>query len=537
MKLLLIFALVMSGCTFKKKHNNQTASGHNELYSHPGLPTVKDPEKFIRLSVASFNDLEAQHSPLNIEFTDKSNKQPQTIKIGGAQVIEQYLSILRQNSPNTVLLDSGDIFSPEVRTDDIKQFYEKLGFDALTLGTSDFNIKLPDGYQSSPQFFKDFVAKSKTPLVLSNLYDLRTARHIEWPGVKPYLLKQVGELKVGVIGLIPDDIVGKTTVDNRLGLFVENMLQSTLRQARLLRSLGANIVVVITHQNIHCGYQVAKEKKLPLEKVNFEPHNENLCDLTGILGDYVKRLPPQLVDLVIGGRTEEKVANYVGNTIVMSGFPKGSSFSLVDFYFDKKSKQLIPELTQVYQPIMTCHEFFSATNDCYYRDPSINHSKRIPAIFFEKEIKPVDTNEKSSSTSIDWKKAKEELGVDLIFNLNNNGYAKILRLEISGKELAQLLEEEYNLGNAQYWHPNPFAVKNDLLALYISGERLDQDKNYLIALDLESRNDSILFSKRLKDASYEILPNKSFVDFSYSDQVSTRLSAKTKDTKPLDLDM
>lgn len=533
MKHLLILALIVGGCTFKKKPlSNQVLNGHSDLYSHSPLPEVKDPERYIRLSVASFNDLEAQLTPLTVEFKDKKNKETQSLKIGGVNVITQYINILRQNSSNTLLLDSGDIFSAEAALPEINNFYQQLKFDAFTLGMNDFNIKLPEGYQSSPQYFKDFAALSKAPLVLSNLYDLKTARHVEWPGVKPYLLKSVGELKVGIIGLIPDDIVGKTTVDNRLGLFVENMLQSTLRQARLLRSLGANMVIVLTHQNIHCGHKLAKEGNLPLDKVNFEPRNESLCDLSGFLGEYLQRLPPHLVDLVIGGRTEEKVANYVGNTLVLSGYSKGISFNLADFYFDKKTKQLVPEITQVYQPIMTCHEFFKETNDCYYKDETVNHKERVPAKFFEVEIIPDTTENTNTTVKIDYQRALNGLDVDLIFNLKKTGNTKILKFEISGTELAKLLEEEYNMGHAKYWHPRPYHVQDGVVSLNVSGEGLKADRIYKIALDLDSRNESVIFRNRLKEKSVLVLPNHSLNDFHYSDKISTKLSAAKDTTLP-----
>jgi len=534
MKVALALVLLLGACSFKKKPlSNQVLKGHSELYSYPGAPSIEDPEKFIRLSIASFNDLEAQLSPLNIEFKDKKNKEAQSIRIGGAEVIAQYMKILRDNSPNTLLLDSGDIFAPDISAQDIMKFYQDLGFDALTLGMNDFNVKLPEGYQSSPQYFKDFAAASKTPLVLSNLYDLKTARHIEWQGVKPYLLKDVGQLKVGIIGIIPDDIVGKTTVDNRLGLFVENMLQSTLRQARLLRSLGANMIVVLTHQNINCGHEIANEKKLPLEKVNFEPRNQDICDLTNILGEYVKRLPPDLVDLVIGGRSEQKAANYVGNTLVLSGFAKGVSFNLADFYFDKKTKQLQTELTQIYQPVMTCHEFFQETQDCYYKDETVNHRKRVPAKFFGVEITPVQAQDTSAFLNIDYQRALKELELDLIFNLKKKGITKILKFEISGHDLIKLLEEEYNLGHSKFWQPNPFSTNKRSISLTIGGNQISRDKTYKVGLDLESRNESVIFLNRLKENDFTLLPNLSWNDFTFSDKVSTKLAAQTIGTKPL----
>ena len=109
-----------------------------------------------------------------------------------------------------------------------------------------------------PNLIKYFSAKSKTPLILSNLYEVKTARAVEWTGTLPYLIREVNGVKVGILGLIPDDVVELTPIDNRIGLYVDSMLESTLRQSRLLRSLGAEIIVVLTHQGLTCGEELAQ---------------------------------------------------------------------------------------------------------------------------------------------------------------------------------------------------------------------------------------------------------------------------------------
>ena len=532
MKKVLLLALILGGCSFKNKGlNNQVSEGHKELYTYPEAPSIEKPEEFIRLSVASFNDLEAQIQPLEIKFKDKKNKEEESIKIGGKEVITQYINILRANSKNTLLLDAGDIFSPNTPTKDIIDFYEDLKFDAITFGMSDFNIKLPEEFKNTPDYLKHFAASTKTPLILSNLYDLKTARHIEWPGSKPYVLKTVGDIKVGIIGLIPDDIVGKTTVDNRLGLFVENMLQSTLRQARLLKSLGANIVVVMTHQSLNCGLNMARQKNLPLEKVNFEPRNPEICDLTSVLGEFVNRLPPNLVDVVIGGRSEQKVANYVNDTLVMSGFAKGVSFNLADFYFNKKTKELIPQKTQVFQPVMTCHEFFKETNDCYYMDDSVNHAQRVPAKFFDVDITPPKQQVAPKTTQIDYFKAINELGFHLVFHPKKRGVTKLAKLEIKGSELAKLLEEGFNTNHKTSWHPNPYLYHQNVLTLNLAGEKVQPEKSYWIGIDLESFYNTPIFSYYTKNQNFITFAHKSWNDYSYNDAVSTKLSSNLNGTK------
>src|SRR5690606_23644073 len=181
--------------------------------------------------------------------------------------MKNYFSILREYYKNVVLVDSGDLLADANSGKTVNDFYSFLNYDAMTIGLRDFNIKVPESIGSSANLFKNFAKVGKVPLLVSNLYELKTARVVEWEGTKPYIIKEVNGVKVGILGLIPDDIVGQTPVNNRVGLFVENMLQSTLRHARLLRSLGAEVIVVITHQGIDFASELAHKSKLPLMKV------------------------------------------------------------------------------------------------------------------------------------------------------------------------------------------------------------------------------------------------------------------------------
>src|SRR5690606_34591581 len=125
----------------------------------------------------------------------------------------------------------------------------------------------------------------------------------------------------------------------RVGLFVENMIQNTLRQARLLRSLNADIIVVLTHLGMPCGHEQAQEKRLHLEKVNFRPREQGVCDLSSPLGSYLERLPPGLVDVVVGGRHHEKMANFVKDVLVLSGPEKGKGMIYAEFLVDTKKRK------------------------------------------------------------------------------------------------------------------------------------------------------------------------------------------------------
>lgn len=525
-------------CSYKK--GNQIERGHEKLYSEPDISVSTEAEPHHKkVVIAATNDIHGNYKPELITFTDKHSEGKQNIRIGGVDVVNSYFKILREAHPNLVMVNSGDILSSATDLSLVRDYYSFLKYDALTLGLGDFNLKVPAEVGTSADLFKKFSQKNSTPLIISNLYDLKTARGVEWEGTKSHLIKDVGGVRVGIIGLIPDDISQLTPVQNRVGLFIESMTQSTLRHARLLRSLGAEIIVVLTHQGLDCSTELASKKKLPPSKVNFEPLQEGVCESDNLLGQYLDRLPPQLVDVVVGGRVPNKMANYIKGTLVLSGFHDGKSFNYVEFTVDTKANKIVPGKTVVHQPVMFCHEFFKETNDCYTEDTSVNHKERIPATFLGKPIErdlslekkfPGISSDKSAkvrpSFNIDY--ALETLGADLSYIHETSGESQLYVMKLKGEVLIKLLEEEYNLDRQQAWSPSPFVIQSDKLTLKIAGKEILKNHSYNLVTDLESLQKHYSLVKLFKNVSSQSFANYSLFTISNMDQISSALAGQTR---------
>lgn len=534
-KLFCLVLLFSFACSYKK--GNQIERGHEKLYSEPDIPVINELEPHHKkVVIAATNDIRGNYRSEFVSFTDKHNEGTQGIRIGGVDVVNHYFQILRETYPNLLLVNSGDILSSTEDLKIVRDYYSFLKYDALTLGLGDFNLKVPKEIATSSALFRKFSEKSSTPLILSNLYDLKTARGVEWEGTKSHLIKDLGGVRIGIIGLIPDDIANLTPVENRVGLFIENMAQSTLRHARLLRSLGAELIVVLTHQGLDCSTELASKKKLPPTKVNFEPLQEGVCETDNMLGQYLDRLPPQLVDVVIGGRVSNKMVNYIKGTLVLSGFHDGRSFNYAEFTVDTKANKIVPGKTIVHQPVMFCHEFFKETNDCYTEDPSVNHKERIPATFLGKPIERDLTLEKrfpgiSSDRSAKSKpifnvdQSLKMVGADLSYIHKTSGESQLHLMKLKGEVLIKLLEEEYNLNRQQAWFPSPFSLKNNELILKISGKEIVKDQNYHLLTDLESLQGHYTLVKLFKKVSSRSLTNYSWSTLNNMDQISTVLAS------------
>lgn len=528
MKIMVGFLLVVTSCSFKK--DNQKLSGHEELYSRPEAPSLSTLNEFEqRIVIASTNDVHGSYLPTVTEFEDKPNKEKQTMTIGGIDTIKQYLEALRDTYKNVVMVDSGDIFSLAASYKVTAQFYEELKYDALTVGLRDFNLKVPSSIGNSTNLFKKFAEETETPLLLSNLYELKTARSVEWKGTKPHLLKEVGGVKIGIIGLIPDDIISQTPVQNRVGLFVENMLQSTLRHARVLRSLGADVIVVLTHQGLDCQSKLLEETKLPAGKINFDPNKENVCDLSSGLGQYLERLPPNLVDVVVGGRLETKMANQVNGIVLLSGFADGKSLNMAELIVDTKTKKVLKEKTVIHQPVYFCQEFFKETSDCYYEDQSVDHSGRIQATFLGRPIVPLKTSAQVKTDSRqNWELTStvQKYESDIAFTPESTGDTQLMVVKVNGSELRSILEEDFNNHRKDFWKPSPFNSSDDVLTISLNGLEITHSQNYKIIGDLESLQKHPVLSKKISLPESLSLVNVSWN--SEEDTVAVQMSALSR---------
>lgn len=536
---ILLFLVILSSCSFKKNPlENQTQSGHSELYAEPEAPKNGKGD-FSRVVIAATNDVHGHYQSHRINFKDKFQNTQHSIQVGGVDYISSYFQILRNHYGHVLLLDSGDIFSNKAQEMNfVSDFYSILDYDAITLGLKDFNLKLPSKHQSSADFIKDFSAKSKTPLIFSNLYELKTARVVEWPGTLPYLIRDIDGVKVGILGLIPDDIVEQTPVDNRIGLYVESMLQSTLRHSRLLRSLGAEIIVVLTHQNLNCGEEIAEELKLPISKVNFDPEKKGVCDLSSHMGEYLNRLPPGLVDVVIGGRSNQKTANIINSTLVMSSFSDGASFSYAEFFVNKKTKKLQKDKTVIHQPVMFCQEFFKETNDCYTEDASVDHKVRTPAHFLGEPVKSdakllqkfhYFLKDKITTSSIGIKNIQSIIdfhGGDISYSRSGSGSAKLVLINLKGSDVLKILEADFNQGLASNWQPSPFRQDKNSLSLSIHGSPIELQQEYKILTDIEAAQQHPILKKFISLSGNKSLNNVSWNEPGIEkDNVSTVMAA------------
>jgi 2',3'-cyclic-nucleotide 2'-phosphodiesterase (5'-nucleotidase family) len=165
-----------------------------------------------------------------------------TVPINGAGGLARLATLKKRLSANghpVLLTLAGDFLSPSVASSVFKgeQMVAALnaaGLDIATLGNHEFDFGRDVLIQR--------MAEAKFQWVISNVLDTTTGKPIG--GAAPYLLRDVGPLKVGFIGLC---IKTPLVKDSQVGMRITDPLAAAARYIPILKRRGANVIVAITH--------------------------------------------------------------------------------------------------------------------------------------------------------------------------------------------------------------------------------------------------------------------------------------------------
>lgn len=231
---------------------------------------------------------------------------------------------LRGEIPNTLLLDSGDISMGTLyfvvhKGVEGREFYNLLGYDAVTLGNHEFDLgpkALADNFLNGAQFAIVLanVDVSKEPLLAGK--------------VPPLVIKTVGGEKIGIFGLVIDEL--PTASSPGPNLQMKDSVQTAKDVVAELTRQGVNKVILLSHRGFPADLDLAA--KVEGIDVIVSGHTDTL------MGD------PAKLDASLGKPTSAypAVVNSPGGgrTLVVHAFNWGRLLGRLDLTFDGKGEVL-----------------------------------------------------------------------------------------------------------------------------------------------------------------------------------------------------
>lgn len=262
--------------------------------------------ELMKLTVVHTNDMHCHLDPFPESDAEYAGR-------GGLVRLASLVAECRNENPNLLLLDSGDMFQGTpyfnyFKGELILKIMSKMGYDAGTIGNHEFDNGM-DNILSALQF-------ANFPLISSN-YDFSDT--ILSGHVKTHRILKKGRLKIGIygLGIELDGLVGKSNYGNTRYL---DPLETALKmEHRLKKDHACDLVICLSH-------------------LGFSYENNKISDKT--LAPLTK-----YTDLIVGGHTHtflEKplvLKNANGNPILVNQAGWAAlAAGKIEFVFDRAGK-------------------------------------------------------------------------------------------------------------------------------------------------------------------------------------------------------
>src|ERR1044071_2392427 len=270
------------------------------------------PER-VQITILSTTDLHGNINPIDY-YTNKPDNR-------GLAKIATLIKRVRKEQPNLLLLDSGDTIQGtpleyihnrrnNPPPDPMMLVMNSLNYDSMTVGNHEYNFGL--------KVLEKARGEAKFPWLSANTYDTGKQQ----PHYKPYIVKEVAGVKIGVLGLTTPGIPNWDNPPNYAGLDFHEPLAEARKWVPILRDQEKVDVVVIA---MHMGL----EEDLRTGEVTpgQVPHENEAIAIA-------KEVPG--VDVIFMGHTHRDVPSlYLNGVLLTQANYWGRHLARADLYLQK----------------------------------------------------------------------------------------------------------------------------------------------------------------------------------------------------------
>jgi 2',3'-cyclic-nucleotide 2'-phosphodiesterase (5'-nucleotidase family) len=244
---------------------------------------------------------------------------------------------LRQNDPDFILVDAGDIaynppYSDNNRFNPMVDIMNDIGYDVLGAGNHEFQWEagkyggpVGDPNKNLTDNMKELARDLRFPIICANAVLESTGKQPDY--LKPFIIKKVGDVNVGVVGVVNKKMATDAHPQVGENWKIKDQSATLKEMIPKMKAEGADIIVVLAHDNLN--------------------NNQS----------FIRNTPG--IDIVIGAHDHQTV----GTPIEVKD-PTGKSVPLVEagshgymvgnlrVEVDPKSKQLTKVVSTLY-PVLT----------------------------------------------------------------------------------------------------------------------------------------------------------------------------------------
>ena len=217
--------------------------------------------------------------------------------LGGLDRLATAIKEVRAETKNILLLDAGDTLGDTLVADETKgravlEVMNALEYDAMVIGNHE-----PD---FTAEVLRERIAEARFPVLAANIVESTTGKLF----ARPYLIREVAGIKVGVLGLAYPNTSLTTAKKNVAGLEFRDAPATVREFLPRMRAEGAELIIVLSH------YGLGADKKL------------------------AESVPG--IDVIVGGHSHNamKDALVVGKTLIVQAGAHGQALGRLDLMFE-----------------------------------------------------------------------------------------------------------------------------------------------------------------------------------------------------------
>ncbi len=271
------------------------------------------PER-VQITILGTTDLHGNINPIDY-YTDKPDNR-------GLAKVATLISRVRKEQPNVVLVDSGDTIQGtplesfhsrknNVRTDPMMLVMNSLNYDAMAVGNHEYNFGL--------KVLEKARGEARFPWLSANTYEKGTER----THYKPYIVKDVAGVKIGIMGLTTPGVPYWDNPPNYAGLEFRDPAPEARKWVQTLRTQEKVDVVVVA---MHMG--VGEDLRTGEKNTGQIPHENEAVTIA-------EEVPG--IDVIFMGHTHRDVPSlYVNGVLLTQANHWGRHLARADLYLQKE---------------------------------------------------------------------------------------------------------------------------------------------------------------------------------------------------------
>ncbi|WP_433582436.1 5'-nucleotidase C-terminal domain-containing protein [Paenibacillus amylolyticus] len=244
-------------------------------------------------------------------------------KAGTAPILATYLKEAQAKYEHSLLFHNGDSVGASApassldRDEPTMEWMNMMGFDVGSLGNHEFDqgvaaLKAQIFGGLDPKEGKVTHAGAKFDYVNANVIETATGKTL----IKPYVIKEVGGVKIGFIGLVTKSTPAKVSPSGTAGvrfLSPEEEVEAVNKYAKELQDQGVETIIVLAH----------------------DPATTKEGVTTGEAADLAKALPADSpVDVIVAGDNHALANGEVNGKLIVQAYSYGTAFEDIKLMID-----------------------------------------------------------------------------------------------------------------------------------------------------------------------------------------------------------